>query len=107
MEQANLTDHVQFEESEAARSRIFESERLFSQLLCLSRNQSYGPAGDPSSDAMLTVLAGEAAFQIGKRRARLKQWGSVLVPAGADLTVKNASPDPLVVLMVTAPPPSS
>lgn len=107
MEQANLTDHVRFEESEAARSPVFESERMFSQLLCLSRNQSYGPVGDPGADAMLTVLAGEAAFQVAKRRTRLQQWGSVLVPAGADLTVKNASADPLVVLMVTAPPPSS
>ncbi|HEX6207780.1 MAG TPA: cupin domain-containing protein [Actinomycetota bacterium] len=106
MEQANLTDHVHFEESEVARSALFESERLFSQLLCLSRNQSYGPASDPDSDAMLTVLAGEAAFQVGKRRARLKQWGAVLIPAGADVTVKNASADPLVVLMVTAPPPA-
>lgn len=106
MEEANLTDHVHFEESEASRSPVFESRRLFSQLLCLSRNQSFGPVGDPMADAMVTVLAGEAAFQVAKRRTRLKQWGSVLVPAGADLTVKNASADPLVVLMVTAPPPS-
>lgn len=106
MQEANLTDHVHFEEGGAARSHVFESERLFSQVLCLSRNQSYGPVSDPASDAMLTVLAGEAAFQVAKRRTRLKQWGSVLVRAGSDLTVKNASADPLVVLMVTAPPPS-
>jgi hypothetical protein len=106
MEQANLTDHVRFEESDAVRSPIFESERLFSQLLCLSRNHSFGPVGDPGVDAMLTVLAGEASFQVGKRRTRLKQWGSVLVLAGDDVTVKNASAEPLVVLMVTAPPPA-
>lgn len=105
MEHANLTDHVHFDDEAAARSPIFESDRLFSQLLCLSRNQSFGPVGDPGADAMLTVLAGEAAFQVAKRRTRLRQWGSVLVPAGDDVTVKNASPEPLVVLMVTAPPP--
>ncbi len=55
---------------------------------------------------MLVILAGEAVFLVDRRRRRMRQWGSVLVPAGSDLVVRNASPDPLVVLMVTAPPPT-
>ena len=35
----------------------------------------------------------------------MKQWESVLVPGGQDLTLRNASAEPGVVLLVTAPPP--
>lgn len=106
MEHADLTDYVRFDETDPARHEVFESERLFSQVLCIGRNQTYGPVADADADAMATVLAGEAAFQVGKNRKRLQQWGAVLVPAASELTVKNASEDPLVVLLVAAPPPA-
>jgi hypothetical protein len=35
----------------------------------------------------------------------MKQWVSATVPAGDELTLRNASPDPSVVLLVLAPPP--
>jgi mannose-6-phosphate isomerase-like protein (cupin superfamily) len=102
---ADLRDLVEFAENEVLRQSIFESEHLWSQVVCVDRNRSYGPVSDPQSDAMLTILAGEAVFIVGKRRKRMKQWGSVLVPGGSELVVTNASPEPLVILMVTAPPP--
>jgi hypothetical protein len=40
----------------------------------------------------------------GKRK-RLTQWGAVLVPAGGEVTVRNSSIDPLVVMLTAAPPP--
>ena len=43
------------------------------------------------SDAVLCVLSGEIATQVDKSRARMSQWESMLVPAGSELTVKNAS----------------
>jgi len=53
------------------------------------------------------VLAGEVAVQVGKGRARMQQWHAVLVPAGTQLTIRNASEEPAVVQMTTAPPPAS
>lgn len=106
MEHAKLTDHVHFSAEEPQRSTVFESEHLWSQVVCLDRNQAYGPVTDPEADAIVTVLAGEGAFQVGKKRKRLPQWGALLVPAGSALNVTNASGDPLVLLLVTAPPPT-
>lgn len=106
MDHADLTDYVRFDEEEPTRHEVFESRHLFSQMLCIGRNQTYGPVADPGADAMATVLAGEAAFQVGKKRKRLPQWGAVMVPAGTELTVTNASQDPLVVLLVAGPPPA-
>jgi hypothetical protein len=36
----------------------------------------------------------------------MKQWEAVDVPAGLELTVRNASEEPSVVLLMVAPPPS-
>jgi glyoxylate utilization-related uncharacterized protein len=106
VDSADLRDLVEFEEGEVVRRTVFESTRLWAQLVCVDRNGSYGPVTDRASDAVLTIVAGEAVFLVDKRRRRMKQWGSVLVPAGSDLVVTNASTEPLVVLMVAAPPPS-
>ena len=106
MDSADLRDYVEFEEGEVVRRTVFESERVWSQILCVDRTGEVGPVSDPGSDAVATILAGEAVFLVDRKRKRMKQWGSVLVPAGAELVIKNASPEPLVVLMVVAPPPA-
>ena len=61
---------------------------------------------DASSDGLVVVLAGEIATQIGKARTRMQQWESALVRAGEELTFRNASEEPSVVLLVLAPPPA-
>ncbi len=105
MDAADLREFVEFEEGQVLRRTVFEGERIWAQTVCLDRNGTYGPVSDRSSDAVLTILAGEAVFLVDKKRKRLKQWGSVLVPGGAELVVRNASTEPLVILMVVAPPP--
>jgi hypothetical protein len=102
---ADLRDYIEFVEGDVQRKTVFESERLWSQVISIDRNRRYGPVGDPAADAMLTILAGEAVFLLDRHRKRMKQWGSVIVPAGSEVVVTNASPEPLVILMVTAPPP--
>jgi glyoxylate utilization-related uncharacterized protein len=103
---ADLQDFVEFEEGEVVRRTVFEAERLWAQTVCLGQNGSYGPVSEREADALLTIVAGEAVFLVDKKRKRLKQWGSVLVPAGGELVVRNASTEPLVLLMVVAPPPA-
>lgn len=107
MDAADLRDFVEFEEGQVLRRTVLEGERIWAQTVCLDRNETYGPVSDRESDAVLTVLAGEAVFLVNKKRKRMKQWGSVLVPGGAELVVRNASTEPLVILMVVAPPPPS
>jgi glyoxylate utilization-related uncharacterized protein len=103
----NLTDLVRFSEDDVRREVLFDSDRLFSQVVCLQGNQMMGPLSDPASEAIVTVLTGEVAAQVDKGRARMKQWETALVPAGAQLTLRNASPEPAVVLLVIAPPPAA
>ena len=104
MKTLNLTDLVRFGE-EAHVEVLAETGRLFSQVVCLQESQSFGPAADPTCDALVTVLAGEVAAQVGKGRARMKQWEAVVADAGQELSLRNASEEPAVVLLVLAPPP--
>ena len=105
MDAADLREFIEFEEGAVVRRTVFETDHLWTQTICLDRNASYGPVSDREADAFATILAGEAVFLVGKSRKRLKQWGSVVVPARADLVITNASSEPLVILMVVAPPP--
>lgn len=107
MKPRDIRDLVHFSEDEPRQETLFESEHLWSEVICLQGTQGLGPMTDPASDAVLAVLSGEIAAQVDKSRSRMKQWESMLVPAGAELTLKNASEDPAVVLLVAAPPPTT
>ena len=105
MKTRDVRDLVRFDEDAAHQQTLYETEQLFSRVICLQASQGVGPMGDPASDAVCLILAGEVSAQVGRGRSRMKQWASTLVPAGSDLTIRNASEEPAVVLLVTAPPP--
>jgi len=102
----NITDLLSFDEDSPRRATLAEAEHLWSEVLCLQGAQEIGPIADAEADALFVVLAGEVMLMVGKSRDRLKQWESVVAPAGTEIYVKNAGPEPAVVLVVTAPPPS-
>jgi glyoxylate utilization-related uncharacterized protein len=101
-----VTDLVHFEDDAARTEVLYETRQLFSQVVCVQGSQGIGPMSDANSDGIVVVLAGEIVAQVGKARARMRQWESALVPAGEDLTFRNASEEPSVVLLVLAPPPA-
>jgi quercetin dioxygenase-like cupin family protein len=102
----DLRDLVHFSEDEALHHALFETERMWSEVLCLQGAQGVGPMTDGSADAIVLVVSGEVAAQVDKGRARMRQWESILVPAGSELTIRNASEEPSVVLLVLSPPPA-
>ena len=106
METRDLRDIVAFSEEGPTHHELFETPRLWSELLCLERAQRHGPVSDPSSDAVFAVVAGEVVIQVDRSRKRIGQWSSALAPAGTLVTVTNSSVDPAVVLIVAAPPPA-
>ena len=106
MKPRDIRDLVHFSDDEAHHETLLESAHLWSEVICVQGNQGLGPVSDADSDAILAILSGEVAAQVDKDRSRMKQWDAVLVPAGAQLTLRNASADPAVLLLVAAPPPA-
>jgi glyoxylate utilization-related uncharacterized protein len=107
MRTRDLTELVHFSDDAARTEVLAETAHLWSQVVCLQGNQGLGPMRDVTSDGLLVVLSGEVAAQVGKTRARMRQWHTAVVPAGEELTVRNASEEPAVVLMVVSPPPAA
>jgi quercetin dioxygenase-like cupin family protein len=106
METRDLRDLVHFDPDAATTHDLFETEHLWSQLICLDRTQRVGPIGDATSDALFVVVAGEVVIQVDRGRKRVKQWDAVLAPAGREVTISNASTEPAVILVTAAPPPA-
>ncbi len=106
MKTRRVTDLVHFGDDDARTEVLYETERFFTQVVCVQGSQGIGPMSDPDAEGLVLVLAGEVSTQVGKARARMTQWESVLVPPGESLTLRNASPEPSVVLLVLAPPPA-
>ena len=64
------------------------------------------------ADPRITTVRPEAAIEGGRitlegsgfvvdgRRKRLGQWSTVLVPAGSEVSISNASTEPLVLMLV-------
>ena len=100
-----MRDLVAFDDDGPHHAPLFESDRVWSEIVCIQGPQGLGPISDRDSDAICVVLAGRIAVQVDRGRTKLEQWGSVLVPRTAELTVRNASDEPAVILLVAAPPP--
>lgn len=105
MDARDLRDLVEFEERGPHHATLYETGRLWSEVVCLDRNQGLGPIADRDSDALVLVVTGKVVVQVDRGRKRREQWETALVPAGAELSITNASGDPAVVLIVAAPPP--
>jgi hypothetical protein len=106
MQAKDLRDLVRFDEDGPRHEALFESAHLWSEVVCLDRNQHVGPISDPDSDALVLVVTGKVVVQVERGRKRLEQWEASLVPAGEELTVTNATGEPAVALIVAAPPPA-
>ncbi len=105
MQARDLRELVHFDEDGPSHSALFETDRLWSEVVCLDRNQGFGPLTDPDSDALVVVVTGQVVVQVDRGRKRREQWETALVPAGSELTITNATGEPAVVLLVAAPPP--
>jgi redox-sensitive bicupin YhaK (pirin superfamily) len=101
----DLRDLVRFDEDGPRHEELFESEHLWSEIVCVERNQAVGTIEDRDSDALVLVVTGRVIVQVNRGRKRLAQWETTLVRAGSELTITNATGDPAVVLLVAAPPP--
>jgi glyoxylate utilization-related uncharacterized protein len=105
MDAKDLRDLVRFDENGPRHEPLYETERLWSELVCLDRNDALGPISDAESDALVLVITGKVVVQVDRSRKRREQWETALVPAGSELSISNASGDPAVVLIVASPPP--
>ena len=83
---------------------VFRTERSMTDLYCLLPGQIQTPHVHETSDKIYYVIEGRGHFKIGQEEREFSSGTAVLAPASSEHGVENRGPDPLVLLVVLAPP---
>lgn len=101
---ADLRDHVAFDADRAVRSRVHETDLLAVDMVCMQPGQQLGARTYDESDALYVVVGGRAWVVTDGEEVTLDPLQSVLVPAGTPHGIRNDSPDPLLLQVVSSLP---
>jgi len=104
MEWADATTAKRFSPHKGEKVGLFRTERSMTDLHCLLPGQSQTPHTHEASDKIYYVVEGTARFRIGAEERELSAGAAVLAPARVAHGVENPGPDPVVLLVVLAPP---
>lgn len=100
----DLRDYVSFDLDGASGRRVFATDVVAVDLVCLEPHQAVEPRTFPIADAIYTVLGGRAWVVTDEAEVTLGPLQSVLVPGGVPHALRNDSPDPLILQAVLSPP---
>ncbi len=100
----DLRDYVIFDLEGASGRRVFETDVVAVDLLCLEPDQAVAARVFPTADVIYTVLGGIAWVVTDEAEVTLTSLQSVMVPAAVPHGVRNDSADPLILQVVVSPP---
>ena len=100
----DLRDYVTFDLAAATGRRVFVTDVVAVDLVCLEPGQMVGARTMATADAIYTVLGGRAWVVTDEAEVTLEPLQSLMVPAGVPHGLRNDSPDPLILQAVISPP---
>lgn len=100
----DLRDYVVFDRDTPVTRRVFTTDVVAVDLVCLEPQQVIGARAFPTADVVYTVLGGRAWVVTDAAAATLEPLQSVMVPATVPHGVRNDSPDPLILQVIVSPP---
>jgi len=106
MDVRNVADARRFSPDKGVRVPLFESERMFCDVLGLGPGQERPPVAHEESDAVYYVVEGRGDFTAGGVTRALGEKDAVRVPAGQVHAVRNGGTGNLTILVLAAPHPN-
>ena len=100
----DLRDYVTFDQAGASGRRVFATDVVAVDLVCLEPGQAVDARSFASADAIYTVLGGVAWVVTDDAEVTLTAPQSVMLPATVPHGIRNDSPDPLILQVVVSPP---
>lgn len=100
----DLRDYVEFDLYGAAGRRVFATDVVAVDLVCLEPGQVVEARRFPTADAIYTVLGGIAWVRTDEAEVTLTALQSVMVPATVPHGIRNDGADPLILQVVVSPP---
>ncbi|QBI21208.1 hypothetical protein ER308_17620 [Egibacter rhizosphaerae] len=101
---ADLRDHVDFADDGPGGRRVFTTDVMALDLVCLQPGQHVGAREYPSADVVYTVLGGRAWVVTRDAEVTLEPMHALLVPAGVTHGLRNDAADPLLLHATASPP---
>jgi len=102
---ARLREHARVKGDNFSHQTLLTGESLTVELYTFGPGAWIGAHRHPTSEHVLTVVAGVARVSIGARWLILHPTDTVVVPPGLPHSIHNGRPESLVVQQVTAPKP--
>jgi quercetin dioxygenase-like cupin family protein len=100
----DLRDYVEFDTDRAMARRVFTTDVVTIDLVCLEPRQAIEARTLATADACYTVIGGRAWVVTDDAEVTLEPLQAVLIPAGVPHALRNDSPDPLIVQLILGPP---
>lgn len=100
----DLRDYVTFDLEGAGGRRVFATDVVAVDLVCLEPGQTVDARAFPTADAIYTVLGGIAWVVTDDAEVTLTSLQSIMVPATVTHGLRNNAPDPLILQVVVSPP---
>jgi len=100
----DLRDYVTFDLDGATGRRVFATDVLAVDLVCMEPGQLIQARTFATADAIYTVLGGRTWIVTDDAEVTLEPLQSLLVPAGVPHGLRNDSVDPLILQVVVSPP---
>lgn len=100
----DLRDYVDFDLEGAAGRRVFATDVVAVDLICLEPGQVVAARTLAGADAIYTVLGGIAWLVTDDAEVTLEALQAVMVPATVAHGLRNDGVDPLILQVVTSPP---
>lgn len=100
----DLRDYVTFDLAGAAGRRVFATDVVAVDVVCLEPQQLIEARTFPTADAIYTVIGGRAWVVTDDAEVTLDPLQALMVPAGVAHGLRNSSPDPLILQAVYSPP---
>jgi quercetin dioxygenase-like cupin family protein len=100
-----LEERKRFDAETLVKVALASTPRVQLDLYCVNPGQSQKAHTHADQDKFYLVLDGSGRFTVGGTEERLGPGEAALAPAGQTHGLVNDGTDPLVVLVVIAPPP--
>ena len=101
-----VREHVKMSAEKMGKIGLSSTPRTQLDLYCVAPGQAQSPHRHESEDKIYYVVEGSGRVSVGGVEERLGPGEAVVAPAGVDHGLVNDSPEPLLVLVVVAPPPA-
>ena len=105
MDVKNLSDFWRFSAEKLQKLNLFQTERFFLDVYCLTPGQAQKPHTHDGADKVYLVLEGRCRFRVGAETAEHGPGSAVFAPAGVEHGVENTSMDNARLLVFMTPPP--